>query len=82
MTPPTAFPLRGQAARLEALRDVLRAMETANMTPGEVVTACQNAVPDATIDEIVSVLRQTAGEHIEEADRGEAELQRRRELRA
>jgi hypothetical protein len=69
MTTQTAFPLRGQAARLEALRAVLRPMETATMTSGEVVTACQNAVPDATINEIVQALRHVACEHIEEADK-------------
>src|SRR5919106_2048014 len=64
MTTPTPFPLRGQAARMGALRAVLRPLDTGNMAIHELVTACENAVPEATIDEIADALRQVAAEHM------------------
>ena len=77
LTTPTPFPLQGRAVRMDALRAVLRPLDTGNMGIRELVTACENAVPDATIDEIVDALRQVAAEHMVEAERSEAELRRR-----
>jgi hypothetical protein len=65
MTPPMLFPLRNRAARLYALRSVLRPLDTGNLDIHELVTACENAVPDATVDEIADALRQVADEHIQ-----------------
>ena len=73
MPPPTLFPLRGQAARMDAMRAVLRPLDTGNMGIEQLVTACENAVPDATIAEIADALRQVAAEHMVEAERCEAE---------
>jgi hypothetical protein len=77
MTTPTPFPLRGQAARMDALRAALRPLDTGNMAIHELVTVCEDAVPEATIDEIADALRQVAAEHIVEAE-GETGLCRRR----
>jgi hypothetical protein len=62
MTPPTPFPLRQRAARMNALRRVLRPLDMGNLDIHELVTACENAVPDATVDEIADALRQVADE--------------------
>jgi hypothetical protein len=78
MATPTPFPLRGQAARMDALRAVLRPLDTGNMAIHELVAACENAVPEATIDEIADALRQVAAEHIAAA----AQQQSRRSARA
>jgi hypothetical protein len=78
MTTPTLFPLRGQAVRMQMLRAVLLPLDTGNMAIAALVTACENAVPDATIEEIADALQQVAAEHMADAERCEAELQRRR----
>jgi hypothetical protein len=64
----TAHPLRGQADRLASLRNFLRPLNTGDMEPQELLKQCLNAVPDATVEEVVTALRQTAAEQNAEAD--------------
>jgi hypothetical protein len=47
---------------MNALRRVLRPLDMGNLDIHELVTACENAVPDATVDEIADALRQVADE--------------------
>jgi len=95
MTTPTLFPLRGQAVRMQMLRAVLLPLDTGNMAIATLVTACENAVPDATIEEIADALQQVAAEHMADAEsarlscnaaatatRREAPRSARRDLRA
>jgi hypothetical protein len=80
MTAPTPFPLRGQAARMDAMRAALRPLDTGNMPIEELVCACENAAPDALFDEIAEAIRQIVAEHIAaEAEGLEAEVQLRHE---
>ena len=67
----TPHPLRGQATRLAALRDVLRPLDTSTMDTVILVRVCEDAVPDATVEDIITALRHTAAEHIAEADQAE-----------
>ena len=65
-------PLRSQAVRLASLRNFLRPLNTAGMETEELLKQCLDAVPDATIDEVVTALRQTAAEHNAEGDQLQA----------
>ena len=75
----TPFPHRDQASRMEALRAVLRPLDTWGTSVQELVAACLAAVPDAPIEEISAAIKQVSAEHSAQAEGLRPELQRRQE---
>ena len=56
------------ADRLAKLRSALRDVDTSTMSTAQVADPCNEAVPDCTIDEMVSALRHVGEEHVREAE--------------
>ena len=54
--------------RVEKLRAALRDVDTSTMTTAEVADLCEEVLPDCTVEEIVSALRDVGLEHYREAD--------------
>ena len=54
----TRFPPRGPK-RLETLKTELRSLDVTTMSTPEVVEACQEVLPDCTVEEIIQALKET-----------------------
>ena len=54
--------------RLNALKRLLRDVETIDMAPQEVLVLCEREVADCTVEEVAQALRIVGAEHMREAD--------------
>jgi len=52
----------------EIICETIRGLDTATLTTAEIVSACRDSVPEASIPEIAAALRQVGAEREKEAD--------------